>query len=72
MAEELLFRSHSISKNNNEISGSLTLWEDTPNSPYDVGDIFQPFEDAPLMYVNRVNISDDVIGKWKNTSSKES
>ena len=61
-----LFRSHSLEKSSNEgkvvTSGALTLWEDQPVSPLDVGDTFQPVPDGPVLTVKRVNIDDNVIG----------
>ena len=61
-----LFRSHSLEKSSNEgkvvTSGALTIWEDKPVSPLDVGDTFQPVPDGPVLTVKRVNIDDNVIG----------
>lgn len=61
-----LFRSHSLEKSSNEgkvvTSGALTLWEDQPVSPLDVGDTFQPVPNGPILTVKRVNIDDNVIG----------
>ena len=61
MAE--LYDSYSLEKTNNEISGSFTLWQDTPTSPYDIGDTFRPFPEAPLLSVKKVNINDNVVGQ---------
>ena len=61
MADEL-YNSYSIEKTADEISGSLTIWEDEPNSPYDIGDTFSPVPGVTLN-VKKVNISDNVIGK---------
>ena len=61
MAE--LYNSYSLEKTNNEISGSFTLWQDTPTSPYDIGDTFRPFPEAPLLSVKKVNINDNVVGQ---------
>ena len=65
---DTLYRSHSLgySKNdNNEIitSGSLTLWEDSPVSPFDVGDTFHPVQGGPELTVEKVSINDNVIGE---------
>ena len=60
---EKLYRSHSLEKSNNEISGSVTLWEDSPLSPLNIGDTFQPVENGPVLNVNKVSISDNVIGE---------
>ena len=61
-----LFRSHSLEKSSNEgkvlTSGAITLWEDQPVSPLDVGDTFQPVPNGPILTVDRVNINDNVIG----------
>ena len=61
-----LFRSHSLEKSSNEgkvvTSGALTIWEDKPVSPLDVGDTFQPVPNGPVLTVKRVNINDNVIG----------
>lgn len=60
---ENLYNSYSLEKTNGEISGSLTIWQDNPTSPYDIGDTFRPIPDGPLFTVNRVNITDNVIGQ---------
>ena len=61
-----LFRSQSLEKSSNEgkvlTSGAITLWEDQPVSPLDVGDTFQPVPNGPILTVDRVNINDNVIG----------
>lgn len=61
-----LYRSHSLetSSNNGETvtSGTLTIWEDNPVSPLDVGDTFQPVPNGPELTVKRVSINDNVIG----------
>ena len=66
MATEL-FRSYSLEKSknsNNDVvtSGSLTLWKDTPVSPFDVGDTFQPVNSSPVLTVEKVSIKDNVVG----------
>ena len=61
MADEL-YNSYSIEKTADEISGSLTIWEDEPNSPYEIGDTFSPVPGVTLN-VKKVNISDNVVGK---------
>ena len=66
MADKL-YTSHSLSysKDNNNVatSGSLTLWENRPQSPYNVGDTFQPVPDGPVLTVDKVSIQDSVIGE---------
>ena len=62
MAEKL-YRSYSLEKSNNEISGSMTLWENSPLSPLDIGDTFQPVANGPVLNVNKVSIVDNVIGE---------
>ena len=59
---DILYQSHSIEKNQNSTSGTLTLWEDTPVSPFDVGDTFKPIPNGPLLTVEKVGIKDNVIG----------
>ena len=63
---DILFRSHSLEKSSNDgdviTSGSITLWEDQPVSPFDVGDTFTPIPDGPPLIVKDVNIVDNVIG----------
>lgn len=61
MADEL-YNSYSLEKTADEISGSLTIWENEPQSPYDIGDTFSPVPGVTLN-VKKVNISDNVIGK---------
>lgn len=61
MADKL-YNSHSLEKTNEEISGSLTIWRDTPTSPYEIGDSFSPV-DGVTLNVKKVNISDNVIGE---------
>ena len=58
-----LYRSHSLEKSGDTISGSLTIWEDNPVSPFDVGDTFTPVQGCPLLTVEKVNIKDNVIGE---------
>lgn len=57
-----LYNSHSLEKTSEETSGSLTIWRDTPTSPYDIGDTFSPV-DGVTLNVKKVNISDNVIGE---------
>ena len=61
MADKL-YNSHSLEKTSDEISGSLTIWRDTPTSPYEIGDSFSPV-DGVTLNVKKVNISDNVIGE---------
>ncbi|MBR0315697.1 MAG: hypothetical protein IJQ99_02385 [Synergistaceae bacterium] len=63
MADTALYNSYSVEKTADEISGSMTIWQDLPSSPYDIGDTFRPVPNGPLLNVNRVNISDNVIGE---------
>lgn len=62
-----LYRSHNLERTQNSdgitTSGSITLWEDNPNSPYDVNDTFQPVPNGPILTVNKVSINDNVIGE---------
>ena len=60
---DALYNSYSLEKTSEEISGSMTIWQDNPSSPYDIGDTFRPVPDAPLLNVRKVNISDNVIGE---------
>lgn len=59
---EILYQSHSLEKNSDGISGSLTLWSDSPVSPYNVGDTFRPTANSPLLTVETVAIKDNVLG----------
>lgn len=59
---DALYRAYLLEKDNEGISGSLTLWNDSPFSPYDVGDTFSPIPDGPLLNVKKVSIKDNVIG----------
>lgn len=63
---ETLSRSYSLEKssNNGEVvtSGTLTTWENSPVSLFDVGDTFSPIPDGPVLTVRKVNITDKVIG----------
>lgn len=58
-----LYRSHSLEFSDNNTSGSLTIWEDSPVSPFDVGDIFYPVDNGPALTVDKVSIKDNVIGE---------
>lgn len=60
---EKLYRSHSLEKSSDGISGSLTIWEDSPVSPFDVGDTFSPVNGGPLLTVDKVSIKDNVVGE---------
>lgn len=61
---DILYRSHSIEKTQDGISGSLTVWEDSPVSPFDVGDTFSPITSGPALTVERVSIKDNVLGEY--------
>ena len=58
-----LYRSHSLEFSNDGTSGSLTLWEDSPVSPFNVGDTFRPVPQSPQLTVEKVSIKDNVIGE---------
>ena len=62
-----LYRSYSLEKSlsNGEVvtSGSLTIWEDSPASRYNIGDTFRPVPNGPLLTVSKINITDNVIGE---------
>ena len=59
---DALYRSYSLEKDSNGISGSLTYYNDSPSSSFDVGDSFRPVSSGPLLNVSRVSIKDNVIG----------
>ena len=59
---DALYRSYSLEKDSNGTSGSLTFYEDSPRSPFDVGDTFSPISGGPLLNVSKVSIKDNVIG----------
>ncbi len=59
---DALYRSYSLEKDSNGTSGSLTYYEDSPKSPFDVGDTFSPISGGPLLNVSKVSIKDNVIG----------
>lgn len=58
-----LYRSHSIEFSEENTSGSLTIWEDSPVSPFEVGDSFSPIPNGPALTVDKVSIKDNVIGE---------
>lgn len=62
MADKL-YRAHSLEKSGDNTSGSLTFWEDTPVSPFNVGDTFTPVSGGPALTVGKVSIKDNVIGE---------
>ena len=62
MADKL-YRSYSLEKSQQSISGSMTVWEDSPVSPFDVGDTFHPVQGSPALTVEKVSIKDNVIGE---------
>ena len=66
MTEKLL-RSHSLEKSKGAdgitTSGSFSFWEDSPLSPLDIGDEFQPVPGGPTLKVGKVSISDSVVGE---------
>lgn len=61
---DVLYKSHSLEKTSEGISGSLTLWEDSPVSPVDVGDTFSPVANGPVLTAEKVSIKDNVIGSF--------
>ena len=58
-----LYRSYSLDTSNEGYSGSITLWEDSPVSPLNIGDTFYPVEDGPALVVEKISIKDNVIGE---------
>lgn len=62
MADKL-YRSHSLEYSKENTSGSLTVWEDYPVSPFEVGDTFRPVQDGPELTVEKVSIKDNVVGE---------
>lgn len=64
---EKLYRSHSLEykKDAEDVitSGSLTIWEDSPVSPFNIGDTFQPVAHGPSLTVENISIKDNVIGE---------
>lgn len=66
MADKLL-RSHSLEKSKGAdgitTSGSFSFWEDSPVSPLNIGDEFQPVPGGPTLKVGKVSISDSVVGE---------
>jgi len=57
-----LYNSHTLEKTSEETLGSLTIWRDTPTSPYKIGSKFSPVPGVSLN-VKKINISDNVIGE---------
>ena len=60
---ESLYRSYSLEKSTDGISGSISFYENSPYSPFDIGDTFRPVEGGPLLNVDKVSIKDNVIGE---------
>lgn len=64
---EKLHRSYSLEKTKGAdgvtTSGSLSFWEDSPVSPLDIGDEFEPIPGGPKLRVGKVGITDSVIGE---------
>ena len=58
-----LYRSHSLEFSDEGTSGTLTIWEDSPVSPFNVGDTFRPVPQSPQLTVEKVSIKDNVIGE---------
>ena len=63
MAADKLYRSYSIQKSAEGYSGSITLWEDYPVSPLNIGDSFYPVDNGPALVVEKISIKDNVIGE---------
>ena len=64
---EKLHRSYNLEKTKGTdgvtTSGSLSFWEDSPVSPLDIGDEFQPVPGGPKLKVSKVGIADSVVGE---------
>ena len=58
-----LYRSYSLNKSIDGYSGSITLWEDYPVSPLNIGDTFYPVDNGPALIVEKISIKDNVIGE---------
>ena len=63
MAADKLYRSYSLDKSSEGYSGSITLWEDEPVSPFNIGDTFYPVDNGPALVVEKISIKDNVIGE---------
>ena len=66
MADEL-YRSYSLEKSKNDdgeiiTSGSMTIWEDTPDFPLRIGEHFRPVSSSPLLTVDKLSVKDNVVG----------
>ena len=66
MADEL-YRSYSLEKSKNDdgeiiTSGSMTIWEDTPDFPLRIGEYFRPVSSSPLLTVDKLSVKDNVVG----------
>lgn len=66
MADEL-YRSYSLEKSKNDdgeiiTSGSMTIWEDTPDFPLSIGEHFRPVSSSPLLTVDKLSVKDNVVG----------
>ena len=59
---DILYRSHSLEKTGEGYSGSLTVWNDSPVSPFNIGDTFRPTANSPALTVETVTIKDNVLG----------
>ena len=57
------YRSYSLDTSNEGYSGSITLWEDEPVSPFCIGDTFYPVDNGPPLIVEKISIKDNVIGE---------
>ncbi len=59
---EILYESHSLEKTSEGYSGSLTFWNDSPVSPYNIGDTFRPTDNSPDLTVENVTVKDNILG----------
>ena len=66
-----LYRSHSLEFSDDGTSGSLTIWEDSPVSPFNVGDTFRPVPQSPELIVDKVSIKDNVIGEFNGKTLRQ-
>ena len=62
-ADKIYNSSYSLEKTPTETSGSYSYWSDTPSVNLNIGDTFRPIEGSPLLNVNKIDISDEVIGE---------
>ena len=70
MADKL-YRSHSLEFSDSGTSGTLTVWEDVPVSPFNIGDSFRPVDNGPALTVDKVSIKDNVIGEAQGKTVRQ-